>query len=806
MEFTEFFRAATGYAPFPYQEKIAQLEAPYLFLNVPTGAGKTAAAMLSWLWRRRCCPVKEVRENTPRRLVYCLPMRTLAEQVKDNITKMIENLTRHACSGIDTAVHLLMGGEADDDWMLHPEKEQVLVGTQEMLLSRALNRGYALSRFRWPWAFGLLHHDCLWVFDEVQLMGSGLVTTAQLAAFNRLFGTFLPCHYLWLSATLEKSWFNTVDFAPFHDQATILALGEEDRGHRHLQKRLVAGKSMEELPLQGKNENQRLAYLAGQVASLREEKKLTLVVVNRVERAQKIYEHLRKHKKKQGAAFDILLIHARFRHPERAALNRRLASLKETDDCIVVSTQAVEAGIDISAASLFTEIAPWPSVVQRLGRCNRYGNLSKGRAYWVEVTEQETAPYSQEEIDWARNILRGLEGKNVAPGCLPEYEMDFGFKPVLRKKDLLELFDTTPDLSGADIDVSRFIRHADAAEVQFYWRRWANEGRPPAELAEPFRDELLSVDLGRARKFLNKLEEKKIYAYHWDYLEGRWQRLAADRLRPGITVLLPAEAGGYSSELGWTGNLNLEVKPVASPATRRPEEDTTGDLLTFRANNWETLAEHSDRVVEEMQQLLKEIGKESKLDKAADILILAARFHDLGKTHEVFQETMCRAQEAPPAEGKIWAKSPAKYARHRQPYFRHELAGALALLQNRVCPGLPDEESLNLLAYLVAAHHGKIRLSIRSLPGEKPPASVPGDTRISRGIWEGSRMQKADLGGGITIPDISLTLEPMELGLEKDGTPSWLERTVALKDRWGPFKLAFMEALVRAADVQASLL
>ena len=42
-----------------------------------------------------------------------------------------------------------------------------------MLLSRALNRGYAASRARWPVQFGLVNNDCCWVLDEVQLMGPG---------------------------------------------------------------------------------------------------------------------------------------------------------------------------------------------------------------------------------------------------------------------------------------------------------------------------------------------------------------------------------------------------------------------------------------------------------------------------------------------------------------------------------------------------------------------------------------------------------------------------------------------------------
>jgi CRISPR-associated endonuclease/helicase Cas3 len=53
-----------------------------------------------------------------------------------------------------------------------------------MLLSRALNRGYGMSRYRWPMHFGLLNNDCLWVLDETQLMGPGLATACQLETFR----------------------------------------------------------------------------------------------------------------------------------------------------------------------------------------------------------------------------------------------------------------------------------------------------------------------------------------------------------------------------------------------------------------------------------------------------------------------------------------------------------------------------------------------------------------------------------------------------------------------------------------------
>src|SRR3546814_6587528 len=74
-----------------------------------------------------------------------------------------------------------------------------------MLLSRALMRGYGMSRYQWPVHFALLHNDAMWVFDEVQLMGAGLTTSAQLEAFRRSSGFPLAksSRSLWVSATLN---------------------------------------------------------------------------------------------------------------------------------------------------------------------------------------------------------------------------------------------------------------------------------------------------------------------------------------------------------------------------------------------------------------------------------------------------------------------------------------------------------------------------------------------------------------------------------------------------------------------------
>lgn len=110
-------------------------------------------------------------------------MRTLVEQTADEARKWIRNTVLPASSD-PAKVHVLMGGEDAGKWDIYPEKNAILIGTQDMLLSRALNRGYGMSRYRWPMHFGLLNNDCLWVMDETQLMGVSLETSAQLDGFR----------------------------------------------------------------------------------------------------------------------------------------------------------------------------------------------------------------------------------------------------------------------------------------------------------------------------------------------------------------------------------------------------------------------------------------------------------------------------------------------------------------------------------------------------------------------------------------------------------------------------------------------
>lgn len=80
-----------------------------------------------------------------------------------------------------------------------------------------------------------------------------------------------------------------------------------------------------------------------------------------------------------------ILIHSRYREEDKKAKVEELRRMRSSGESyVVVGTQAVEAGIDISSDLIVTEVAPPISLVQRFGRFLRYDE-KEGRAFvWVE--------------------------------------------------------------------------------------------------------------------------------------------------------------------------------------------------------------------------------------------------------------------------------------------------------------------------------------------------------------------------------------------------------------------------------------
>ncbi|MDQ2707919.1 MAG: CRISPR-associated helicase Cas3' [Actinomycetota bacterium] len=774
--FDDFVLRAAGCPPYGYQRRLAEEGLPDV-LRVPTGAGKTMAAVLPWLYRRRHHPDLAVRRGTPRRLVFVLPQRALVEQTVDVIDGWLTALDES-----EIGRYILMGGVDRDDraWKMHPEQDAIFVGTQDMILSRLLMRGYAEPRANWPMSFGLLHSDTQFVFDEVQLMGPALPTSLQMQGLRAELGTALPCRSMWMSATLDVPRLGEV--APDLDpDLGVVELSEDDRTGP-LRVRLDATRRLERIEIDGKRYARELS---SRIVSEHRPATRTLVVLNTVDRATEVFDAVTK----LAPAADLVLLHSRYRPPDRAVRTKVAIAAPGAAGTIVVSTQVLEAGMDITSELLVTELAPWSSIVQRSGRCNRDGCASDARILWTWPPSglKQHLPYKAEQLEHTSGVLAALEGEDVTSSRMQEaaQDLDPPVHPVLRRRDLLDLFDTAPDLDGNDIDVSQWIRDADDRTAFLAWRAidTMDETAP-----YPARDELCPAPLGDA---LRELVTKR-QARTFDHRDGRWRSAVSADVRLGAVIVLDAASGGYLPDRGFSPK-STDPVPTLPPAEPRPVEAVETDPLSQVTGPWVPLSVHLADVERESARLLRELDPSGITMEQRTATELAGRYHDLGKAHPTFEASLRAAAAEDPVGIGPWAKSPGRGAlRHKPRFFRHELVSALLLTDGGV--GLLDDVAEpDLVGHLVLAHHGKVRLSVRARPEEQ-------QNRVL-GVTDGDMTLDLTLPDGRTLPARSLSLEPTRMGV--DGLTA---RALRLRDRpdLGPFRLAFLEAVVRAADWIAS--
>jgi CRISPR-associated endonuclease/helicase Cas3 len=581
-----------------------------------------------------------------------------------------------------------MGGEETELWDLYPERDAILIGTQDMLLSRALNRGYGMSRYRWPMHFGLLNNDCLWVLDETQLMGPGLWTSGQLDWMrNHRFGVLKPCVTWWMSATNSPVFLDTPDRRKQKlTTLPVVEVGDDKHALARLNPtrplafwRGPDAKAKKKSPPAPAFDE----ALASTIQAEHSPGTLSLVVCNSVKAAQQLYRQLGNE--------NTVLLTSRFRRSDRDHHTKRLLAfegqrkthnkgsgddtLPNSPGLICVSTQVVEAGVDISARRLWLEAAPWPSVLQRLGRLNRDGRADgKAKSFvfqWPEEGKkgkaQQIGPYEAKDIEASLKLLTKLAaiyesepklGSKAAMEKLRESSaaaMDAALKPkdetFPRAMDVHGLFSTEPDLFGGFTDVSPWVRGDDKnADVTVFWREFdAKKGPGKTEdLVGPAFDatEGCAVAIHRFRELIGE----KGRALVWDERSEKWQSTWASEICPGMVVMLPRTAGGYSTSLGWTANPDDKLNEGEVPAPGPFSDTFEDDAATFEKGGWVTLETH----LADAKAAASRITTALQLDKTIETAVItAAEWHDIGKAHPVWQDALPRADD----DKQLYAKA-----------------------------------------------------------------------------------------------------------------------------------------------------
>ncbi len=765
-----------------------------------------------------------------------------------------------ASEGDPLAVSTLRGELADnEEWKSDPSRPAIIIGTIDMIGSKLLFNGYGDRRYGRTHHAGLIGQDALIVHDEAHLTPafSDLLRTLeeeQSRESERRDDTKLivrPMRAIELSATSRGS------------VGDAFTLEPEDEGDEIVQERLDAQKL---LRLHTTDKAGVVEKLADVGKAHEERSAKVLIYVRSPEDAQRVASALTKAETEDRIAMltGTMRGHERDQLVKTNRVYRALLDHESKVDKTVylVSTSAGEVGIDLDADHMACDLATLDALIQRLGRVNRRGG--RKRVADVDVILQAdqgettgTASDVEKAISATLALLRRWDGASsagidVSPrnlrqllNALEPHEREAAFSPKPATQPLTDILLDAWSLTSIHRmpgrpEVAAYLHGLthDAPETYVAWRKElpALHGHGAEERA--LRDwfaacriearEKLRERADRVKKALAELvkaHRKEMPDRDFPVVvldergEAKWSRLSEiidhDFNLAYRTVVLPVEAGGLDAHgmlcakaTGLNGEIDVaEDDTSATPRERwlyirsaegeRYERLLTGeradslpqglreqerivlkeqaedlenasealDLLLMvsprqsalenpeTAKARQTLKEHTKAIATQMARIASALGLDNSIQ---DALVEAARWHDRGKDRPVWQRYARNQGGTEPL-----AKS-MKYLHPRALCgYRHEFGSLLEALADK---GLQTYAERDLISHLIAAHHGWAR------PHFEPRSFDHTYT---------------------TDENVETTVEAMR-------------RFGRLQERFGRWGLAWLESLLRCADIAAS--
>ena len=377
------FQGMFEFTPFAFQRKVAQhlLNGRNVILQAPTGAGKTKAALFPFLLAQQ----EDI--PFPRKLLYTTPMRVLAKNFHTDFQES-------SIGEQDIFTAAIQTGENQDDRQF---RSDLIFTTIDQVLSSFLNIPYALGLRQGNVNAGAIVGAYL-VFDEFHLFDpdTSLGTVIEMLKMLNGITPFLLMTATFSEPLLEhlSQYFNAV-VVPVTD--TELQQIPSQRGKRR-EYQVV---------------NQTLLDSTDTVIAQHQQR--SIVICNTVTRAQEIYQSLRDNL--QGHTTEVLLLHSRFlkehRKSKEDTIRERFKRGAGPDNVILVATQVIEVGLDITCENLHTELAPASAIFQRAGRCARFENESgMVRIYPVPLTTDGSPNYAPYDKETCKATMDAFQQRN----------------------------------------------------------------------------------------------------------------------------------------------------------------------------------------------------------------------------------------------------------------------------------------------------------------------------------------------------------------------------------------------------------
>jgi CRISPR-associated endonuclease/helicase Cas3 len=452
---------------------------------------------------------------------------------------------------------------------------------------------------------------------------------------------------------------------------------------------------------------------------LQEHERCSLVVCNTVQAAQELYLQLEALLKERGLDTTLKLLHSRFTDEDRKKQGETLSELlgKEQwkdgvflgEDVIVVATQVVEVGLDISVRVMHTQLSPANSLIQRAGRCARFAR-QRGRVIVYALPEREdgapasTLPYDARLCEKTWLALADFEGKPVGfreeQALIDRVHTEDDLALLQRYEEhRLDIQDAitaclrthkrehASELIRDAMQVQLLIHDDPNAEITSEPWRWQSFGLHPSQLQGKHwaRLQERQHDCGLswlARYPVLSEESRRDEEQEADSRQPatyNWELLTNPALIPGaLMVALPARLATYDRDLGLVfldGRLSLSpawqerLERLAYQSTLCERGRLTNNGGPTRMQRYEThigglASAYYQGIFHELSYVMASLERLMNLEPGTidHAIQLALALHDLGKLDRKWQR---------------WARSwQRKYMEKKQWKYREPASGA----------------------------------------------------------------------------------------------------------------------------------
>lgn len=764
-----------------------------------------------------------------------------------------------------SVVNLRGGVSINREWLHDPGACSVIAVTPDMWGSRVLFRGYGSSSKAWPREAGLLAMDTALVLDEahlnlqLSLLGSDVEKMSESA--SDVLG--VPgLQFISTTATPGESSGTVIGVSSndLEQDASLRAVACSPKPVTYVVSDQWSGKGkataryVDELVSQANTVSENIAVHDDAAPTVG-------VVVNRVHTATLVAASLRK----QHGDEAVVCWVGRMRPMDVDAMTQSREGLLEprghAATRFLVATQTVEVGVDLDWAGLVTELAPGSALAQRAGRVNRRGLREHASIVIVGPSESELAenlPYTQQELTealaWVRQVEETDEGLTAwGAASLLRPPAAQARRPVFTHlfEPELELFAETSKAWFTEPELAFWLRddlEPDEDPVSIVMRSSLPDDDAVAvdlvAKTPPVAEEMFPLDIGRAKKLVEYVlsaDEKaeistpsRVFVWADDVAQ---QLVDVSEIRPGSVLVLDAcplvlegvlqpepTPGARTPRCLWEPQPSLEGLMEDALLQRGTTADELLDLLgesedpradvevvvghpveVFLGARDErdellwavvrlksevaqdpdirqeyspklspvSLTEHSEAVAGRVSQIATRVGV---LQRWAGALHRAALMHDAGKADVRFQLNVLGGDGA-----QLLAKSGmsrAQILRQRRARsalplgWRHEQVSAAVVWSDKT---IPDAD---VVARLVGTSHGHGRPVFPHI-SDQLLADVDRDPMYTESVR-------------------AAILELFETGA------GWQDVLAATEEKLGHWGIAYLEALLRAADAMAS--